>query len=111
MKSNITPSLASSANLEKQQTIVQLIGAIARYAPHRVAPSLPDIIPGILAAARRDDSDLCEGSLQTLETLVLRCPTEITTYLPQILMLCKEMVKYDPVSASLYLGQAISLTY
>ncbi|KAG9023812.1 hypothetical protein FRB95_012465 [Tulasnella sp. JGI-2019a] len=96
MKSTITPTLAPSVSVEKQQSVVQLVGAIARYAPHRVAPVLADIIPGILAAARRDDSDLCEGCLQALETLILRCPTEITSYLPSIILVSKEMVKYDP---------------
>ncbi|KAG8864313.1 hypothetical protein FRB96_006134 [Tulasnella sp. 330] len=96
MKSTITPSLAASASIEKQQTVSQLVGAVARYAPTRVAPVLGDIIPGLLAAAQREDSDLCEGCLQTLETLTLRCPTEVTPYLPSIMLIAKEMVKYDP---------------
>lgn len=55
------------------------------------------MIAGVLADAKRDDSELREGCLQTLETLVLRCPSEITPSLPAVLAIATELVKYDQV--------------
>ncbi|KIO24797.1 hypothetical protein M407DRAFT_244321 [Tulasnella calospora MUT 4182] len=96
IKANVLPALASSVKVEKQQTIVQLIGGMARYSSQSLAPALPDVVPGILTAVKRDDSDLREGCLQTLETLVMRCPSEIAPYLPQIMAVASDLVKYDP---------------
>jgi len=31
-----------------------------------------------------------------LETFVLRCPTEVTQYIDQIILLCLEYLRYDP---------------
>lgn len=97
IKANVLPALASSVKVERQQTIVQLIGGMARYSSQSLAPALPDVVPGILTAVKRDDSDLREGCLQTLETLVMRCPSEIASYLPQITTVASDLVKYDPV--------------
>ncbi|KAF7365527.1 Cullin-associated nedd8-dissociated protein 1 [Mycena venus] len=96
LATHVFPFLASNANLEKQRTTVQLVAAVARTAPTQVAPVLGEIVPGVLKAVQRDDDELREGSLQALEALLLRCPTEITPYVPPIVQAGTQYIKYDP---------------
>ncbi|KAF7297547.1 Cullin-associated nedd8-dissociated protein 1 [Mycena kentingensis (nom. inval.)] len=96
LSTHVFPFLASNANLEKQRTTVHLVAAVARTAPTQIAPVLAEIVPGVIKAVQRDDDELREGSLQALEALVLRCPTEITSYLPQIIQAGVQFIKHDP---------------
>ena len=91
------PNLASAAGLEKQKTTVQLIAAVARQSPSQIAPALDRIIPEILQAVEKDDDDLKEGSLQALEALVLRCSTEVDSYLASVVEVGNKYIKHDPV--------------
>ncbi|KAI0668620.1 ARM repeat-containing protein [Trametes maxima] len=81
----IIPGLAPPSNLEKQRTVVQLIAAVARHSPHQIAPALSQIVPSILKASQLDDEELRESSLQALEALVLRCPSEVTPFLSSVI--------------------------
>ncbi|KAH9850563.1 ARM repeat-containing protein [Lenzites betulinus] len=92
----IITGLGSSANLENQRTVVQLLAAVARHSPQQIAPSLSKIVPSILKDSQRDDEELRESSLQALEALVLRCPSEITPFLSSIIRLGNQHIKYDP---------------
>ncbi|TBU30790.1 TIP120-domain-containing protein [Dichomitus squalens] len=96
LSSIIIPGLAPSANVEKQRTVVQLVAAIARHSPHQIAPTLSDIIPNILKDSQRDDEELRESSLQALEAVVLRCPSEVTPYLKSVIQVGNQYIKYDP---------------
>ncbi|KDR68751.1 hypothetical protein GALMADRAFT_256581 [Galerina marginata CBS 339.88] len=96
LKSDVLSNLSPSANLEKQRTTVQLVAAVARHSPTQIAPALSNIVPGILQAVEKEDDELREGSLQALEALVLRCPTEIDTYLTSIIGIGNRFIKYDP---------------
>lgn len=60
----IITGLGSSANLENQRTVVQLLAAVARHSPQQIAPSLSKIVPSILKDSQRDDEELRESSLQ-----------------------------------------------
>ena len=60
----INPNLQLSAPLEKQRTTVNLVAAIARASPQRLASGLRSIIPGILHVVEKDDEELREGALQ-----------------------------------------------
>jgi cullin-associated NEDD8-dissociated protein 1 len=93
----IIPAVVSSTGVEKQQTMVQLIAAVARQSPGPISPALQEIIPGALKAIEKDNDDLRESCLQTLEVLVLRCPTEVTQFLSQIIETANRFIKYDPV--------------
>lgn len=64
LTSTIVPGLAPSATVDQQRTVVQLVAAVARHAPHQIAPVLCDIIPPVLKAAQRDDEELQESTLQ-----------------------------------------------
>ncbi|THH17136.1 hypothetical protein EW146_g3609 [Bondarzewia mesenterica] len=96
LASDITPNIAPSANVEKQRTTVQLVAAIARTSPQLIAAALNVIVPGILNVVQRDDDETREGSLQALEALVLKCPTEVTPFLAQIVQTGNQYIKYDP---------------
>ena len=80
--------------------MAQLVGAVARYSPASIGAALGEIVPGLLKASAKDDAELRESSIQALETLVLRCPSEITPFLSSIITVGLEMIKYDPVSFS-----------
>lgn len=98
LNTSVFPNLAPSASLDKQRTTVQLVAAIARHCPHQISPVLDKIVPGILEAIQKDDEELREGSLQALEALALRLPTEVTPYLGEIVQIGLQFIKYDPVS-------------
>ncbi|KAJ7596512.1 armadillo-type protein [Mycena floridula] len=93
---SVFPYLAPSASLDKQRTTVQFVAALARNSPVHVSSYLTDIVPGILKAAGRDDDELRDGTLQALESLVLRCPSEITPYLSSIIQIGIQFIKFDP---------------
>ncbi|KAJ3481603.1 hypothetical protein NLI96_g7546 [Meripilus lineatus] len=94
-RSDILPSLAPAAKVEKRTT-VQLIISVARQSPQKVAPFLNEIVTNILTATSKDDEELRASCLQALETLVLRCPTEVAPFLTHIINSGKEFIKYDP---------------
>ncbi|KAJ7196446.1 hypothetical protein C8J57DRAFT_1207209 [Mycena rebaudengoi] len=94
LATHVFPHLAAGTDLEKHRTTVQLV---ARTTLTQIAPVLADIVPGVLKALQRDDDELCEGSLQALEALLLQCPTEITPYLAPIVQAGSQYIKYDPV--------------
>lgn len=61
INSTILPGLAASGvPLERQRTTVHLVAAVARY----LAPSLNDIVPGVLGGIAKDDEELREAGLQ-----------------------------------------------
>ncbi|KAG6856601.1 hypothetical protein H0H87_002693 [Tephrocybe sp. NHM501043] len=96
LKANVFPFLDESANIEKQRTTVQLVAAVARHSPLQIAPVLSQIVPGVLKAVQKDDDELREGSLQALEAILLRCPTETTPYLDAIVQTGSQFIKFDP---------------
>lgn len=60
----------SSSDLDKKKTSVQLIGALARSSPRRVGRRLPEFMPKIIEAARTDDDELRETTLQVSRGVV-----------------------------------------
>ena len=111
----VNPNLQLSAPIEKQRTTVNLVAAIARASPQRLASGLGAIVPGILRVVDRDDEELREGALQVnfpsvlpsplystpckaLESVVLRMPAEVTPFLGAIIQVATKYIKFDPVS-------------
>jgi hypothetical protein len=41
--------------------------------------------------------ELWENSLQALESIILRCPNKVTTYIPNIVKLSMALSTYDPM--------------
>lgn len=57
-----------------------------------------DLVPLIIATLQKNDDDLKEVALQSLESLVLKCPTEVAPFFTQILEAATSLLKHDPVS-------------
>ncbi|KAG8745439.1 hypothetical protein FRC10_007982 [Ceratobasidium sp. 414] len=93
ISSTILPGLANNkVALDAQRTTVHLVAAVARY----LAPSLGEVVPGVLAGIGREDEELREAGLQALELLTLRCPSEIAPFLPELVTAGTTYIKYDP---------------
>lgn len=114
----VDPPLRAGASVEEQRTVVLLLGAIARYAPSQAATVILATVPAVLSLADVEDEELRENCLQvkfyvdlthrlqpddqcikTLEALVLRCPSDMTPFIPGTISIGTKLIKYDPVSA------------
>lgn len=92
----VIPTLQAN-NTDQLRTSVTLVGALAKMAPQQMGKQAQEIIPLVLGAATaHDDVELKEGVLLTLETVVLRCPTETGPFITQIVEAGTSLIKYDP---------------
>ncbi|XP_073147015.1 cullin-associated NEDD8-dissociated protein 1-like isoform X3 [Henckelia pumila] len=76
-----------------------MICALSRAVGYRFGPHLGDTVPiliGYCNNASENDEELTEYSLQALESFLLRCPRDISSYCDQILRLTLEFLSYDP---------------
>ncbi|KZT58404.1 TIP120-domain-containing protein [Calocera cornea HHB12733] len=96
-------------SVSQRTTAVQLLAAVGRHAPDRLAPSATAIVDSLIVALasgpvdedeeeaeRKEMEELKEGALQALEQLVLGCGKEVTALLVQICAVGVELMKYDP---------------
>lgn len=108
----------------KKTAYAALLGTLGKTSPAKVGKILQDVVPGILSLSEAtEEEDALEASMtvsrrgstfatvdwltrlapcdrQTLEILVVRCPTEITPFLTQITARASGLLKYDPVRAT-----------
>ncbi|XVF26381.1 hypothetical protein REPUB_Repub14bG0010900 [Reevesia pubescens] len=81
------------------RTNIQMIGALSRSVGYRFGPHLEDTVPVLInycTTASENDEELQEYSLQALESFLLRCPRDISSYCDEILHLALEYLSYDP---------------
>ncbi|XP_039172622.1 cullin-associated NEDD8-dissociated protein 1 [Eucalyptus grandis] len=84
---------------EMIRTNIQMIGALSRAVGYRFGPHLGETVPVLISyctSASENDEELREYSLQALESFLLRCPRDISSYCDQILSLTLEYLSYDP---------------
>ncbi|KAL2477649.1 Cullin-associated NEDD8-dissociated protein 1 [Forsythia ovata] len=84
---------------EITRTNIQMIGALSRAVGYRFGPHLGDTVPILISYctnASENDEELREYSLQALESFLLRCPRDISSYCNDILHLTLEYLSYDP---------------
>ncbi|KAJ3341282.1 Cullin-associated NEDD8-dissociated protein 1 [Gonapodya sp. JEL0774] len=81
---------------ERLRTVVQALGVLSRYSAPKMGAHLDVVVPLVVKYAAMEDDELREICLQTLESLVLRCPSEITPHISSIISLSLEYLKYDP---------------
>ncbi|XP_037491157.1 LOW QUALITY PROTEIN: cullin-associated NEDD8-dissociated protein 1 [Jatropha curcas] len=84
---------------EMTRTNIQMIGALSRAVGYRFGPHLGDTVPVLInycTSASENDEELREYSLQALESFLLRCPRDISSYCDEILHLTLEYLSYDP---------------
>uniref|UniRef100_A0A166GKY0 TATA-binding protein interacting (TIP20) domain-containing protein n=1 Tax=Daucus carota subsp. sativus TaxID=79200 RepID=A0A166GKY0_DAUCS len=87
------------AKPEMARTNIQMIGALSRAVGYRFGTHLGDTIPVLInycKSASENDEELREYSLQALESFLLRCPRDISSYCDEILDLNLEFLSYDP---------------
>ncbi|XP_072955523.1 cullin-associated NEDD8-dissociated protein 1 isoform X1 [Typha angustifolia] len=88
-----------STKPEITRTNIQMIGALSRSVGYRFAPYLGETVPLLInycTNASETDEELRECSLQALESFLLRCPRDISSYCEDILNLSLEYMSYDP---------------
>lgn len=84
---------------EMARTNIQMIGALSRAVGYRFGPHLGDAVPVLInycTSASENDEELREYSLQALESFLLRCHRDISSYCDEILHLTLEFLSYDP---------------
>ncbi|KAF4356554.1 hypothetical protein F8388_006298 [Cannabis sativa] len=87
------------AKSEMTRTNIQMIGALSRAVGYRFGPHLSDTVPVLInycTSASENDEELREYSLQALESFLLRCPRDISSYCDEILHLNLDYLSYDP---------------
>ncbi|PWN51713.1 TIP120-domain-containing protein [Violaceomyces palustris] len=82
--------------LERTRTVVQLIGTLARTSPRRLGRRLPEFMPLVIATVKQDDDELREVCMQTMESILLKCPTEVTPFVNAIIESGLKLIKHDP---------------
>ncbi|CAI9101498.1 OLC1v1038835C1 [Oldenlandia corymbosa var. corymbosa] len=88
-----------SSKPEMTRTNIQMIGALSRAVGYRFGSYLGDTVPLLIkycTSASENDEELREYSLQALESFLLRCPRDISSYCDEILQLTLEFLSYDP---------------
>uniref|UniRef100_A0A5B7AZF6 Cullin-associated NEDD8-dissociated protein 1 n=1 Tax=Davidia involucrata TaxID=16924 RepID=A0A5B7AZF6_DAVIN len=84
---------------EMTRTNIQMIGALSRAVGYRFGPHLGDTVPVLIkycTSASENDEELREHGFQALESFLLRCPRDISSYCDRILHLSLEYLSYDP---------------
>uniref|UniRef100_A0A5B7B384 Cullin-associated NEDD8-dissociated protein 1 n=1 Tax=Davidia involucrata TaxID=16924 RepID=A0A5B7B384_DAVIN len=84
---------------EMTRTNIQMIGALSRAVGYRFGPHLGDTVPVLInycTSASENDEELREYSFQALESFLLRCHRDISSYCDEILYLTLEYLSYDP---------------
>ncbi|KAI8366037.1 armadillo-type protein [Radiomyces spectabilis] len=81
---------------EKLRTFVQCTGVLSRFSAPRLGKHLLELMPIIVKETAGEDDELREICLQSLESFVIRCPTEIGPFIGEIISLGLQYLKYDP---------------
>ncbi|CAO3683491.1 unnamed protein product [Umbelopsis vinacea] len=88
----------SQISSDRLRTLVQTTGVLSRYSATRLGAHIPQFLPIIIthASSENADDELREICFQSLESFVIRCPTEITPFVDRIIDLALTYLKYDP---------------
>ncbi|KAJ1702873.1 hypothetical protein LUZ63_002652 [Rhynchospora breviuscula] len=88
-----------SAKPDIIRTNIQMIGALSRSVGYRFGPHLSDTVPLLISyctTASENDEELREYCLQALESFLLRCHRDISSYTRDIMRLSLVYLSYDP---------------
>jgi cullin-associated NEDD8-dissociated protein 1 len=84
---------------------IQIVGMVSRSAGPRIASYLDQIVPllstfctseGKSSEEENERIELIENCLQAFESLILRCPSEITTFIESLITIAIHYLAYDP---------------
>lgn len=84
--------------------MIQCFGQMARTVGNKLAQFLDEIIPILIKFTNtlsRDqsvdiDNEIAEACITTIESLIKKCPREMTKYIDDILKLTEDKLEYDP---------------
>ncbi|POW18897.1 hypothetical protein PSHT_05358 [Puccinia striiformis] len=91
----VMPGLRSSESLRLKNNVA-LAGVLARASPERLATVLTELVPLVVKVSQVEEEELRDTSLQTLESLLLKCPSEMSTFIPPIINAATKAIQYDP---------------
>lgn len=93
-------NIEESKKADTIRTLIQAIGAVSSSAGYRLGKYLPRIVPLIVKYCDspnfENDDELRENCFQAFESLVLKCPKDISPFLADIITLALKYIKYDP---------------
>jgi cullin-associated NEDD8-dissociated protein 1 len=96
----VMPGLRNTEPLRLKNSVF-LAGVLARASPERLATVLAELVPLVVKVSEVDEEELRDTSLQTLESLLLKCPTDMSSFIPLVINAATKAIQYDPVSTSL----------
>ncbi|KAA1077478.1 hypothetical protein PGT21_009666 [Puccinia graminis f. sp. tritici] len=91
----VMPGLRNTEPLRLKNSVF-LAGVLARASPERFATVLTELVPLVVKVSEVDEEELRDTSLQTLESLLLKCPTEISSFIPLVINAATKAIQYDP---------------
>ncbi|OAV91609.1 hypothetical protein PTTG_04239 [Puccinia triticina 1-1 BBBD Race 1] len=91
----VMPGLRTTETLKLKNSVF-LAGVLARASPERLATVLTELVPLVVKVSEVDEEELRDTSLQTLESLLLKCPTEMSSFIPLIINAATKAIQYDP---------------
>lgn len=90
----------SKSKTEVLRTFVQLLGALSKTCPRRLGRRMPEFMPRILdmlsSEETQEDDELREAILQALDSIILRCPTEVTPFILPAAEASVSLLRHDP---------------
>lgn len=93
-------SIPKSKKADVVRTYIQAIGNLSRSVGYRMGKQIPNVVPLVLKFVNHpnyeEDDELREICFQTFESLIYRCPQEITEFLQKIIEQCLTFIKHDP---------------
>ncbi|KAG0260456.1 Cullin-associated NEDD8-dissociated protein 1 [Actinomortierella ambigua] len=81
---------------ERLRTYIQCAGTISRSNAPRFGKYIGRFAPLIIRHTDLDDDELRENAIQALESFVLRCPSEVSTFIEPIIDLSLKYLRHDP---------------
>ncbi|KAH9813025.1 armadillo-type protein [Melampsora americana] len=92
----VLPRLKQDEDIGKLKIATLLVGVLAKTSAARLSQTISNIVPLIISAQNKKDDELTETCLQTLESLLLRLPTQMTSFIPAVIDLATQAIKHDP---------------
>uniref|UniRef100_A0A1I8GIG2 4Fe-4S ferredoxin-type domain-containing protein n=1 Tax=Macrostomum lignano TaxID=282301 RepID=A0A1I8GIG2_9PLAT len=97
-------ALAPDGKPDQVKTAVQCLGAVSRQARAKCGPHLTSLLPLVIhhcqsggdSKSNDIDDELREFCLACLEACVRSCPKESASFVPKLLPLCLQLLRYDP---------------
>ena len=96
--------IKTGTNKADTVTQIQCLSMVAKAIGSKLAPFLDKIVPLLLEimikldpnSSLDIDNELSEACLSTLQSIIRRCPREVTPYVPKTIEYSLDLLSYDP---------------